>query len=161
MKKSQTKAFLLLLFYIAKFIFCQKTYLEKSSLYWYICITIFSHWKCSNTNAHIDIHWFFRRHTSIQNTWQQTRYFNVDFYSNGLFLLFMHFKQVPLIQEKKSISIWEINFIIKSKRKGVEILVKHLFLFSILVFNMKRLVILFVRKKKAFAREYFQYISYK
>ena len=27
------------------------------------------YWKCSNTNTHIDIHWFCRRHTSIQTTW--------------------------------------------------------------------------------------------
>ena len=28
------------------------------------------YWKCSNTNANIDIHWFCTCHTSIQNTWQ-------------------------------------------------------------------------------------------
>ena len=39
MRKSQTKTvnnFLLLLFYIEKFIFCQKTYLEKLSLKFYV-----------------------------------------------------------------------------------------------------------------------------
>ena len=47
---------------------------------------------------------------------------------------------------KKSILIWAINFIIKSIRKRIEILAKSLFSFSIIVFNMKFLVILFMRK---------------
>ena len=89
--------------------------------------------KCSNTNVHIYIHQFCRRHTLIQNTWQQTRYFYVDFDSNGVFLLFIYFGQVPSIQGKKGILIWTINFIIKSIRKGIEILVKRLFSFSIKV----------------------------
>ena len=37
MRKSQTTAFLLLLFHIGKFIFFQKMYLKKLSLYCYIC----------------------------------------------------------------------------------------------------------------------------
>ena len=54
MRKSHTTTIniiLLLLFYIEKFIFCQKSYLEKVSLYCYICATIFcvlGYWKCSN-----------------------------------------------------------------------------------------------------------------
>ena len=69
------------------------------------------------------------------------------FDSNELFLLIIYFKQIPTIQGKK-ILIWAISFIIKSIRKGIEILVKRLFSFSIKVFNMKLLVILFIRKKK-------------
>ena len=42
MRKSQTTVFLLLLFYLGKFIFCETTYLEKLKLYCYICITVFS-----------------------------------------------------------------------------------------------------------------------
>ena len=128
MRKSQTTAFLSLLFYIGKLIFCQKTYLKKLSLYCYIRIAVFhvaGYWRCSNTNANIDIHWFCRRHNSIQNAWQQTKYFNVDFDSNGLFLLFIYFRQVP------SILIWTINFIIKSIRKVIKILAKRLFSFSV------------------------------
>ena len=49
---------------------------------------------------------------------------------------------------QKSILIWAINFIIKSLTKGIEILAKRLFSFSIIVFNMKLLVILFIRKIK-------------
>ena len=55
---------------------------------------------------------------------------------------------------KKGILICAVNFIMKSIRKGIEILAKHLLSFSIKVFNMKLLVILFIRKKKAFARKY-------
>ena len=69
MRKSQTTAFLLLLFYVGNFIFYQKTYLQKLSLDCYICIIVFSRGRLLemvNTNAHIDIHWFCRRHTSIQ-----------------------------------------------------------------------------------------------
>ena len=45
------------------------------------------------------MHWFCTHHTSTQNTWQQTKYFNVDFDSNGLFL-FLYFKELPSIQKK-------------------------------------------------------------
>ena len=59
--------------------------------------------------------------------------------------------QLPSIQGKKCILIWEVNFIIKSIRKRTETLAKRLFSFSIIVFNMKFLVTLFIRKR--FARE--------
>ena len=62
---------------------------------------------------------------------------------------------------KKSILIWAINFIIKSIRKEIEILVKRLLSFSIIVFSMKLLVILFIRKEKTFAWEYFWFTPYK
>ena len=103
-EKKLSNSSLLLLFYIGKFIFCQKTYLEKLGLYCYIYFTVFcfffhvaGHWKSSNTNAHIDIHCFYRRHTSIQNTWLYTRYFDADFDNNGLFLLFVYFRYKPSI----------------------------------------------------------------
>ena len=60
---------------------------------------------------------------------------------------------------KKSISIWVINFIIKSIRKGIGMLAK-LFSFFIIVFNMKLLVILFISKKKALARENFPFTPF-
>ena len=42
-KKSATiNIFLLLLFYVSKIIFCQKTYLEKLTFYCYICIAVAS-----------------------------------------------------------------------------------------------------------------------
>ena len=44
--------------------------------------------------------------------------------------------------------IWAINFIIKSIMKGIQILVKRLSSFSTIVFSMKLLVILFIRKTK-------------
>ena len=62
---------------------------------------------------------------------------------------------------RKKVLILAINFIIKSIRKGVKILVKRLFSFSIIVFNMKLLVILFIKKKRAFAREYFWFTPLK
>ena len=62
---------------------------------------------------------------------------------------------------QKSIVIWVIHFIIKSIRKGIELLAKCLFSFFIIVFNMKLLVILFISRKKAFARENFQFTPYK
>ena len=49
---------------------------------------------------------------------------------------------------EKSILIWAISFIMKSITKGIEILAKRLFSFSIIAFSMKLLVILFIRKKK-------------
>ena len=72
----------------------------------------------------------------------------LDFNSNGLFLLFIYFRQVPFNLEKKIILILAISFIIKSITKGIAILAKLLFSFSIIVFRMKLLVIHFRRKKK-------------
>ena len=61
-------------------------------LYCYICITVFFAWLvigiAENTNAHIDMHC-----TSTQNTWHQNSYFNVDFDSNGLLLLFLYISE--------------------------------------------------------------------
>ena len=48
---------------------------------------------------------------------------------------------------KKSMLIWAINYIIKSITKGIEILAKRLFSFSIIVFSIKLQVILFIRKE--------------
>ena len=88
MRKSQTTAFSFLLFYVGKLIFCQKTYLKKLNLYCYIRIAVFS-----------------RGHTSIQTTWRQTRYFNVDFDSSGLCLLHTYFRQVLQFRTKKYINL--------------------------------------------------------
>ena len=44
-EKKSNNSFLLLLFYIGKFTFCQKTYLDKLSLYCYICFTVFFTWQ--------------------------------------------------------------------------------------------------------------------
>ena len=110
MRKSQTTTkhiFLFLLLYIEKFIiFCWKTYLEKL-LYYYICITAFFTWRVVGDavmkhQRHIDMHWPCRRRTLTQNIWQYTRYFNVDFDSNGFFFLFyIYFREIPLIQKKQ------------------------------------------------------------
>ena len=70
MRKSQTTAFLLLLFYIEKFIFCQKIYVEKLSLYFYICITVFSRGRLLEMQClqrQYRYYCFCKRHTSIQN----------------------------------------------------------------------------------------------
>ena len=100
------------------------------------------------------MHWSCRRRTSTQNTWQQTRYFNVDFDSNGLFL-YLYISDKYLQFKEKSILNWAINFIIKSIRKEIEISAKRLFSFSIIVFSMKLLVIHFTRKKKHLLGNFF------
>ena len=84
------------------------------------------------------------------------RYFNADFDNNGLFLLFLTFQPDIYLQfRERSILIWAINFIIKSIRKRIEILAKSLFSFSIIVFNMKFLVILFMRKSITSSKKLF------
>ena len=50
---------------------------------------------------HIDMRWFCRRRISSPNTWQQTRFFNVDFDSNGLLFLFYIFQRSPFNLENK------------------------------------------------------------
>ena len=62
------------------------------------------------------------------------------------FLFYISEKYLQL--GKKSVLIWAISFVIKCIRKGIEILVKRLFSFPIIVFNMKLLFILFIRNKK-------------
>ena len=75
-EKKSNNSLLLLRFYLRKFIFCQKRYSENL-VYIVIFALLFFHvvgcWKYISTNAHINNYWFFRRYTSIQNTWQQTR----------------------------------------------------------------------------------------
>ena len=44
---------------------------------------------------------FCRRSNSTQNTWQQTRYFNVDFDSNGLFLFYILEKYLQFRKDQK------------------------------------------------------------
>ena len=70
-----------------------------------------------------------------------TRYFNIDFDGNGLFLLFIYFRK------KKYINL-DNQFLHKSITKGIEILSKRLFSLSIIVFSMKLLAILLIRKTK-------------
>ena len=62
------------------------------------------------------------------------------------YFFYLYISDIYLQFREKSILIWAINFIIKSIRKRIEILAKSLFSFSIIVFNMKFLVILFMRK---------------
>ena len=64
------------------------------------------------------------------------------------YFFYLYISDKYLQFRKKSILIWAINFIIKSITKGIEILAKRLFSYSIIVFTMKLLVILFIRKKK-------------
>ena len=64
------------------------------------------------------------------------------------YFFYLHISEKYLQFRKKSILIWATNFIVKSITKGIEILAKRLFSFSIIVFNMKLLVILFIRKIK-------------
>ena len=96
MKKTQTTAiffFLFLLFCIEKFIFCRNISKKTQFMLLHLYCS-FSHlagyWKCS------------KRRTSTQNTWQQTRYFNIDFDSNELlFLFYISEKYLKLKKKQK------------------------------------------------------------
>ena len=61
------------------------------------------------------------------------------------YFFYLHILDIHLQFRGKKL-VWAINFIMKSIRKRTEILAKSLFTFSIIVFNMKFLVILFTRK---------------
>ena len=71
MRKSQTSAInIFLLFYIEKFIFCQKTSFEKLCLYDLTFVLQIFHTAgnienvvIKHQNIHIDMHWFCRRCT--------------------------------------------------------------------------------------------------
>ena len=74
-KKSNNIFFSFLILYIEKIIFCDKTHLEKPSLYCYICLAFFPqgrlwhffHMKMWNKIAMPKyMYWFYRRRTSTQ-----------------------------------------------------------------------------------------------
>ena len=85
--------------------FCKKIHLEKLNLYCYICITAFFAWQVIGIavlKRHRRMLWSCRRCTLTRNTLFftrfYTRFFNVDFDSNGLLFLFiLSFREVPLI----------------------------------------------------------------
>ena len=85
--KQQQKMFFY--FFLWENIFC-KLILYFLHLYYSFFVWWLLEIEQSNTNARIDMHCSYRRSTSNQNTWQQTRYFNVDFDSNGLLFLFSY-----------------------------------------------------------------------
>ena len=62
------------------------------------------------------------------------------------YFFYLYILDIYLQFREKIILIWAINFIIKSIRKRIEILEKSFFSLSIIVLNMKFLVILFMRK---------------
>ena len=64
------------------------------------------------------------------------------------YFFYLYISDKYLQFRKKSTLIWAINFIVKIITKGIEILANRLISFSIRVFSMKLLVILFIRKKK-------------
>ena len=147
MRKSQTAVFLLLLFYIGKRIFCWKRYLKKPSLYSYIGIAVFSRGRllemqCSPTPIQIFIVFadsILRSKVLGNRLGISTQILLAEDY---FFYLYISDKYLQFKKKKT------INFIIKSITKENEILAKRLFSFSIIVFSMKFLVILFIRKKK-------------
>ena len=154
-EKKSNNSFLLLLFYIGKFIFCQKTYLEKLSLYCYICFTVFFFtWQVignsvtpTPTQKFIGFVDAILRSRILDN--------RLGFLTQILIMDYFHYLHISNIYfqfREKSILIWAINFIIKSIRKGNEILAKRLFSFSIIVFNMKFLAILFYKEKHLLAK---------
>ena len=68
------------------------------------------------------------------------------------YFFYLYISDIYLQFRGKSILIWAVNFIIKSIRKGIEILTKRLFSFYIIVFNMKFLVILIIRKSICYGK---------
>ena len=143
--EKKTTIFSLLLFYIGKTIFCQKTYFEKLSLYCYIWQVI------GNVITPTSIQIFFGFVDVIHRSkilGNRLGILKQIFTVTSYFFFICLFQKSTFYLGKECILIWAINFIIKSIRKGNEILAKHLFSFSIIVFNLKLLVKLFIRKEK-------------
>ena len=150
-EKKSNNSFLLLLFHVGKLTFCQKLYLEKRSLYCYICFTVFfTQQVIENAVTPTAIQMFIGYVDAILRSKildNRLGFLTQILIATDYFLyLYISDIQLPSIQGKKCILIWEVNFIIKSIRKRTETLAKRLFSFSIIVFNMKFLVILFMRK---------------
>ena len=125
MRKSQTTTFSLLLFYIGKFIFCQKTYSEKLHLHYR-----FFTWqviKNTVTPKTMQILIVFVD-TIIRSKILGNR---LGILTQNLiamdYFFYLYLSDKYLQYRKKSILIWAMNFIIKSIREGIEILVKRFF----------------------------------
>ena len=127
MRKSQTTLLIFCYFYFfyeEKFIFCQKTHLEKLSLYCCILIFYFFYffffaWQVIE-NAVIKHQRPYRFTLALNtlffdSTWQQASYFNVDFDVNGLLLLFFIFQKSTFNLEKKK-SICLRKFLVHPKQ---------------------------------------------
>ena len=135
MRKSQTTAFLLLLFYIGKLIFSQKTYLEKKQV-------IGSAVTPTPMQIFIGFVDAILRSKILCNRLRILTQILIAM-DNFIYI----FQTSTFNLGKKIILIWAINFIMKSIMKGIKILTKRLLSFSIIVFSMKLLVITFIRKK--------------
>ena len=68
------------------------------------------------------------------------------------YFFYLFISDIYLQFRGKSILIWAISFIMKSIWKRIEILANSLFSFSVIVFNMKFLVILFMRKSICYGK---------
>ena len=129
--------------------FCQKTYLEKLSLYCYICFTVFFMWQViGNAVTPTPIQIFIGFADAILRSKILDNRLGIltQILITMDYFFYLYISDIYLQFREKSILIWAINFIIKSIRKRIEILAKSLFSFSIIVFNMKFLVVLFIRK---------------
>ena len=125
MRKSQTTTFSLLLFYIGKFIFCQKTYSEK--LYLHYRFFTWQVIKNTVTPKTIQILIVFVD-TIIRSKILGNR---LGILTQNLiamdYFFYLYLSDKYLQYRKKIILIWAMNFIIKSIREGIEILVKRFF----------------------------------
>ena len=138
-EKKSNNSFLLLLFYIGKFIFCQKTYLEKLSLYCYICFTVFFTWQViGNAVTPTPIQIFIGFADAILRSKILDNRLGIltQILITVDYFFYLYISDICLQFREKSILIWAINLIIKSIRKRIEILAKSLFLFSIIVFKI-------------------------
>ena len=123
--------------------------MEKLSLFCYSCFTVFFTWQFignavtpTPVTKFIDFADAILRSKTLDNRLGVLTQIliTMDYF------FYLYISDIYLQFRGKSILIWAINFIIKSIRKGIGILAKSLFSFFIIVFNMKFLVILFMRK---------------
>ena len=139
MRKSQTTAFYFY-FFIGKFIFCWKTYLEKLSLYCYICfIVFFTRQVIGNAVTPMPIQIFIGFADAILRSKIHDNRLGI---LTQILIAMDHFLYLYI----SHILIWAINFIVKCIRKRIEILGKSLFSCFIIVLTMKFVVILFIGK---------------
>ena len=184
MTKSQTTGFLLLLFHIGKFIFCQKIYIWKTQfVLLHLQYGFFTQQVIGNAVTPMPLQIFigFVDAILLSKTLGNRLGILTQILIAIIYFFYLYISDKYLQFRKKGILIWAINFIIKSIMKEIKILVKHLFSFFIIVFSMKLLVILvkrlfsfsiiefsmkllvilFIRKEKTFVWGYFWFTPYK
>ena len=113
----------------------------------YCFFRVAGYWKCSNTNAHIDIHWFCRRQILDNRLGILTQ----NLIRMGYFFICV-FQTYNFNLGEKYLNLGNQFHYKKYKVRDWNTSKRFVFSFSIIVFNMKFLLILFMTKSICYGK---------